>query len=133
MIESLGKHMLAEYYSCDRLLINDMDFLREQLLVSAKIAGATVISSSFHPFSPHGISGIIVVKESHFAVHTWPEHGYAAVDFFTCSPQMNFETAYEFLAKKLKSSHSKFDIISRGDFSEINRGQLCHNHKEIIQ
>ncbi|TAD95632.1 MAG: adenosylmethionine decarboxylase [Bacteroidetes bacterium] len=113
----LGNHILAEYHVCNAKLLNDSDFLEKTLLESAKKAGANVISSHFHAFSPVGITGIVLIAESHFSIHTWPEHQYAAVDFFTCSPKMNFQIAYDWLANALESEKHFFKSILRGQIS----------------
>jgi len=56
------------------------------MLAAAKESGATILGESFHQFSPQGVSGVIIIAESHLTVHTWPEHGYAGADIFTCAP-----------------------------------------------
>ena len=55
---------------------------------AAEAAGARIISSQFHRFSPLGVSGVVLIAESHLTIHTWPERGYAAVDVFTCFSQL---------------------------------------------
>ncbi len=67
---------------------------------AAEEAGATIVDSSFHRFLPHGISGVVVIAESHLAIHTWPEYGYAAIDLFTCGDEVNPWKAFEFLRIK---------------------------------
>lgn len=117
---SLGEHILIELYSCDEELINDSDLLEKIMLKAAKIAKATVVKSVFHNFSPQGVTGVIVVEESHFAVHTWPEHKYAAVDLFTCSEEMDYDAAYKFLEKELKAERSSFTKVLRGEKKFLN-------------
>ena len=51
--------------------------------IAAQKSGATIINSSFHTFEPQGVSGVVIIAESHFTIHAWPEHDYAAVDIFT--------------------------------------------------
>ncbi len=80
----LGRHLIVEYADCNCELLNDIDFLEEQMNESVRVAGATIVSSKFHRYNPQGVSGVIVIAESHLSIHTWPEYGYAAVDFFTC-------------------------------------------------
>ena len=69
---------------------------------AAKTAGATVVKTVFHHFSPHGISGVVVIAESHLAVHTWPEHGYASIDIFTCGEAALTERIAEHLLTALQ-------------------------------
>lgn len=81
---ALGTHILLELNNCPAQLLLEQDALESALVQSADAAGATVVKPVFHQFSPHGLSGVVVIAESHIAVHTWPEHNYAAVDIFTC-------------------------------------------------
>lgn len=73
-----------ELHGCDGARLDDFDRVRGLMLEAASAAGATVVNEVFHRFSPQGVTGVVVVEESHLSIHTWPEHGYAAVDFFTC-------------------------------------------------
>ena len=81
---TLGKHLLVEYQGCNKELLNDQEFLEQLLQEAAKATGATVVQVAFHRFAPQGVSGVVVVEESHLSIHTWPEDGYAAVDLYTC-------------------------------------------------
>ncbi len=89
MTFSVGIHHLVELKDCDPRAINDLEGLRLALLNAVEASGATIITDVFHPFSPHGVTGVIVIAESHVSIHTWPELGYAALDIFTCSHKMN--------------------------------------------
>ena len=80
----LGTHLILELYECRADVIGNNDLLSEGLVRAVRKAGATIVDSIFHDFSPGGLSGVIVIAESHVTIHTWPEHGYAAVDAFTC-------------------------------------------------
>jgi len=80
----VGHHLLLEFSGCEAGMLNDVDRLERCLVDSCRAAGATVVKSAFHAFSPIGASGVVVIAESHVTVHTWPEHGYAALDIFTC-------------------------------------------------
>lgn len=113
-MSALGKHILAEYKTCDASILNDIQKIENLLLKAAQIAGAFVLGSSFHRFEPHGVSGVIIISESHLAIHTWPELGYAAVDIFTCGSDVRPEESYEFLKAALKSKEADCKIIFRG-------------------
>ena len=80
----LGTHLILELHECRADVIGDNDRLAEGLVRAVRKAGATIVDSIFHDFSPGGLSGVIVIAESHVTIHTWPEHRYAAVDAFTC-------------------------------------------------
>jgi len=109
----LGKHIIAEFYDCDSAVIDDISLIESIMTDSAKISGATIIKPFFHRFSPQGVSGIIVISESHFAIHTWPEHGYAAVDIFSCS-DFNYKESLRHIRDRFRSGRYLINCISRG-------------------
>lgn len=113
-VKALGRHILAEYFSCDKEILNDVGALEKFLNDAAKAANATVISSSFRTFQPFGVSGVVIIAESHLAIHTWPEYGYAAIDFFTCGDSADPWKAHEYLKKLLKPLYTKEQEILRG-------------------
>jgi S-adenosylmethionine decarboxylase len=113
-LNALGKHLLLELKDCDREVINDLSFLRSVLLTAAGEAGATVLGESFHQFSPQGVSGVVIIAESHFFIHTWPEYGYAAVDIFTCGDSVQPERAAEILIRKLGAKNHSILGMQRG-------------------
>ncbi len=112
---ALGRHIIAELYECDVEKIDDVSFVEQCMLVAAEKAGATVINSTFHHFSPYGVSGVIVIQESHFSIHCWPEYGYASIDIYTCGETVDPWIAYDYLKSEFKASH--------GSTMELNRGQ----------
>ena len=83
-MNALGRHILVEFSNCKADVLSDVSAIEEAMVKAAQVAGATVINSTFHHFSPYGVSGVVVIQESHLAIHTWPEFKYAAVDLFTC-------------------------------------------------
>ena len=114
MDHSLGKHVILELYGCDSELIDSETLVHEVLLEAAKIANATVISSTFHQFSPQGVSGMIIIEESHFSIHTWPEHGYAAIDMFTCGDILDNDSAIDYVKEKFKATSIYMADMRRG-------------------
>ena len=90
---ALGRQMTVEFYDCDPAKLADTALMEKVFLDAAHRSGATVIESRFHQFTPQGVSGVVVISESHFAVHAWPEHEYAAVDLFTCGENVDFDKA----------------------------------------
>jgi spermidine synthase len=112
----LGRHILVELYGSPASVLDDVIRIEACMVRAARAANATVINTSFHRFSPHGVSGVVVIHESHLSIHTWPEHGFAAVDLFTCGDTINPWTAYEALKSDLQATH--------GTTREIDRGQL---------
>lgn len=114
MTESLGAQILIELKDCNVDKLNDLDFIRETMLEAAHVAGATIITSSFRYFEPHGISGVVVIAESHLTIHTWPEFGYAAIDIFTCGQKVRPWEAFEFLKNVLEAKSFSTQEIRRG-------------------
>jgi len=113
-VKCLGSQIIAELYYCDRNLLDDLDYIRNIMLNAAREANVMVIGSKFHKFSPQGVSGVVVIAESHISIHTWPEYGYAAVDIFTCGNRSMPRLALRYLAKALKARRVRFREIKRG-------------------
>jgi len=100
---ALGRQVTADYYDCDPAILADAPAMERLFIAAAKASGATVVDSVFHLFEPQGVSGVVVISESHFAVHAWPEYDYAAVDIFTCGDSIDFDVAVSELAKGMRS------------------------------
>ncbi|MFH1646421.1 MAG: adenosylmethionine decarboxylase [Chloroflexota bacterium] len=110
-MNALGRHLLIELLDCNEEALNDLGYLRDAMLTAARECGAVVLGDSFHRFSPQGVSGVVVIAESHLSIHTWPEFGYAAVDVFTCGTTVVPEKAAEVLIEKLGArNHSQVEI-----------------------
>jgi spermidine synthase len=88
-MEALGRHLLVDFHGCSAALLDDPAHLERALREAALAAGATVLNATFHRFSPCGVTGVLVIQESHLAVHTWPERNFAAVDLFTCGQTLD--------------------------------------------
>ncbi|MBW1971224.1 MAG: S-adenosylmethionine decarboxylase proenzyme [Deltaproteobacteria bacterium] len=119
-MKALGRHILTEFYNCDRVLLNNFSEIKKIMTKAAKKSGATVLETVFHLFNPHGISGVVVIAESHLAIHTWPEYGYAAVDLFTCGDDVDPWVAFDFLKKELKAQYSSAMEMKRGQLEEVD-------------
>ena len=113
-MNALGRHLLVELQDCNREVLNDLSFLRDAMVTAAVECGAVVLGDSFHRFSPQGVSGVVVIAESHLSIHTWPEYGYAAVDIFTCGTTVIPEKAAGVLVVKLASKNHSLQEIQRG-------------------
>jgi S-adenosylmethionine decarboxylase len=101
-------------HDCNRESLNDLDLIRAVMLKAAVDCGAEVLGESFHRFSPQGVSGVVVIAESHISIHTWPEHGFAAADVFTCGTKVNPVIAADVLIEKLESKNHTLTEIQRG-------------------
>ena len=112
-MDTRARHLLAELHGCDRALLNDAERLRSILRRAAAEAGATVVAEVLHPYSPHGVTGVFVIEESHFSLHTWPESGYAAVDFYTCG-DVSPERAAVVLREALGAENMRLLMVERG-------------------
>ncbi|MBF0509253.1 MAG: S-adenosylmethionine decarboxylase proenzyme [Deltaproteobacteria bacterium] len=113
-MKSLGKHLIIELYECDREIINDLEAVEHHIMESVRVSGASIIKPYFHKFSPHGISGMVIIAESHFSIHTWPEYGYCAVDIFTCGDLIQGDKAMNYLKEHFKCQNVSLMEIKRG-------------------
>ncbi len=126
----LGRHLVVELSECDKTKLNNLEFLEESLDEAVRRSGATKVRSVFHRYNPQGVSGVVVIAESHISIHTWPEYGYAAVDFFTCGTAVDPYKAFEHVKQALEAGDAQV--------SEINRGMPSHadeilDHKPSVQ
>ena len=112
-MDTFGKHLLVEYHGCDTDVLNQLARIERAMVAAAEEAGATVVTSTFHRFAPQGVSGVVVVEESHISIHTWPECGYAAVDFYTCGDCEPLR-AHEILRDSLGAERSEIISVRRG-------------------
>ena len=108
-----GRHLLVEYWGCEADVLDDVGAVEALMKRAAEAAGATLVESVFHRFCPQGVSGVVVVEESHLSIHTWPEKGYAAVDFYTCG-DCEPERAHEELRRVLKPRRAEKIRVRRG-------------------
>jgi len=114
LLPSLGRHILAELTGCDPERLEQVGHVREAMVDAALAAGALVVGESFHHFSPHGVSGVVVISESHLAIHTWPEYGFAAVDLFTCGDAVDPWTALDRLKEAFGAQQTSAMEVRRG-------------------
>lgn len=124
-MNSLGRQILVEFYQCDAEKLNNENHIAQAMHDAAVISGATIVEEVFHTFSPHGISGVVVIAESHLAIHTWPEYGYAAVDLFTCGDEIEPEKGFDLLKNELGSKNVSVMELKRGVL-EIQNRPLLH-------
>ncbi len=129
MREALGNHILIEFYDCDSESLRSVEYIEKVLLRAADESGAKVVTSNFHQFQPYGVSGVVVIEESHYTIHTWPEHNYAAVDLFYCDPSVDVDKAIEVITEALNSRHFSTMEIKRGTF--VNHRAFSNAEKEV--
>lgn len=110
----LGTHLLIEFEGCDPDTLDSVAAIQAHLTTAALRAHATIVSHTFHHFSPHGVTGVVVIEESHLSIHTWPEYRYAAVDIFTCGDTLSPWEAYTYLSSVLQAQSYQVQVINRG-------------------
>lgn len=111
----LGQSLAIDLHHCERARIGDTDIVKDVMIKAAMQSGATVVNSHFHQFTPQGISGVVIITESHFAIHTWPEHAFAAVDLFTCGNSVNLQRAVSLIKEGLGASQATVTLhLERG-------------------
>ena len=113
-MKALGHHLILELYGCSPTALSSVAQVQEVMLKAARGAGATVIDSIFHSFKPYGVSGVVVIAQSHFAIHTWPAHRYASADLFTCGESIKPWKALNAIKKLFKASRFSVVTMERG-------------------
>ena len=111
---SIGHHYIVEASGCDPEIIGSVAKVQQILVKAAEIAGAEVWSVSFSKFPPHGVSGVVVISESHISAHTWPEYGYGALDFYSCGDDVDPEKGIKYAVESFRASCSHITEITRG-------------------
>ncbi len=109
-----------ELRECNPEILKSLEKVRSIMVSAAKDAKATIVDVSFHEFNPFGISGVVVIAESHLTIHTWPEYDYAAVDIFTCGDIIKPEVAASFLIKEFGCKNPSIVEMKRGILSHEN-------------
>ena len=115
-MNALGRHLLLELFDCDLDAINNVETVKGALIEAAKRAQATIVDVVFHEFNPFGVSGVVVIAESHLSIHTWPEYRYAAVDIFSCGDILQPEIAAHYLVEQFGAERTSVVEMQRGVF-----------------
>ncbi len=111
---TVGRHLLVDLHGCDRAMIDDVDRMLELAKKAVVESKGTILAVQSHKFEPQGVTALILIAESHLALHTWPEHGYVAVDYFTCGQRIDPEVALRTLLESLRPVRSESRIVERG-------------------
>jgi len=125
--QTIGHHYIVEASGCDSNIIGSVEKVQQILVKAAEISGAQVWSISFSRLPPHGVSGVVVISESHISTHTWPEYGYVALDIYTCGKNVDPEKAVVFAVEAFGSSTSHITEITRG----IDEGDSIYYHSFV--
>ena len=127
IVKELGRQLIVELYECDSLKIGEAHVVEQIMLDAAYAAKATIVAHKFHQFSPYGVSGTVIIAESHLSIHTWPEYRYCAVDIFTCGNLDNYQ-AVDLMKKQFKAERCLVTAVKRGIFSK----SLGRERREVI-
>ena len=128
-MNALGRHLLLELFDCDLDAINNLEAVKQTLVEAARRAQATIVDVVFHEFNPFGISGVVVIAESHLSIHTWPEYRYAAVDIFSCGDTLQPDVAANYLVEQFGAERTSVVEMQRGLFMNaapvVNKGPVA--------
>lgn len=128
-MKELGKHLIVELFNCSSSKINDLNHVEKVMIDAAVASNATIVEHRFHKFAPHGISGVLIIAESHFAIHTWPEYGYCAMDIFTCGDLTDNPAALQVIKEGLECQYHSAIEMKRG---LLNLPDDQIHHKPVI-
>lgn len=131
MKKNVGKHVLVDMHGCNPDSLKKVDLISEAMHQAAKRSDATIVGKFFKQFDPWGVSGVIVISESHISIHTWPEFGLASIDYFSCSDEPNIQAAIAYLAKAFEAQQLKVVELARGDM-QIERSYEIDNKLETV-
>jgi S-adenosylmethionine decarboxylase len=115
-----GIHLLGEWYGCpaDLPALTQAESLRALCLAAVEASGLTIVGDRFYQFQPQGVTGTVLLAESHVAIHTWPEAGFVTVDVYVCNYMTDntakAERLFAALEATLKPQRKHFQAIHRG-------------------
>jgi S-adenosylmethionine decarboxylase len=131
-MEHLGQHVIIEFWGCNAG-INDADLMRAAMIEAVRAANATLLDINVHTFSPHGVTGVAVLSESHLSVHSWPEYGYLAADVFTCGADTDPAAAVEVLRRHFKPRRVELKELRRGVITANPRRKPRGRRRELSE
>ena len=111
--KEFGKHYLVEFIGCNQDKCKFIKDVKPAFIKAARISQATIVEYFFHQYKPFGVTGIILISESHFSIHTWPEDNYITFDILTCG-RMKPLLAIHWLKKYFQAKKVKMKVLSRG-------------------
>lgn len=110
----VGRHIIAEFYGVDPELIAREEVVRGIVEGVVNEAGLNKVGSIYKQFNPHGVTGIVLISESHVSIHTWPEYGLINLDIFTCGDKSKAEKAFKLFLDKFKPKSYRHYMLDRG-------------------
>jgi S-adenosylmethionine decarboxylase len=128
-MDTTGRHVIAELDGCDPPMLRNREQIRRLLIEAAETAGATILTDNFFSFNNGGVSGFVLLAESHISIHTWPEHRYAAIDIYTCGDHAVPERACSYLTERLHAIQSRLSVLERG----LSASEGGHMHRLAVK
>jgi S-adenosylmethionine decarboxylase len=127
LMDTYSRHCILELWECDANFLNDRQHIEKAMVEAALEAGAEVREVAFHNFAPQGVSGVVIISESHLAIHTFPEHKYASIDVFTCGTRIDPKGAALIIAEKLRANRVYEMNVERGlgEMTVVNDFKKC--------
>ncbi|EIT85424.1 S-adenosylmethionine decarboxylase proenzyme [Fictibacillus macauensis ZFHKF-1] len=113
-MDTMGRHVIAELWGCNSEKLNDLKYIEETFVDAALKSGAEVREVAFHKFAPHGVSGVVIISESHLTIHSFPEHGYASIDVYTCGDRIDPNVAADYISQALEADSRENLEVPRG-------------------
>lgn len=113
-MDTMGRHVIAELWGCNINKLNDLKFVEKMMVDAALESGAEIREVAFHKFAPMGVSGVVIISESHLTIHSFPEHGYASIDVYTCGDRIDPNVAAEYITKQLDATTREAIQVPRG-------------------
>lgn len=113
-MDTIGHHVIAELWECNISKLNNLKVIEKIMVDAALESGAEVREVAFHKFAPQGVSGVVIISESHLTIHSFPEHGYASIDVYTCGDRIDPKIAADYISKQLEANKCDTVEIARG-------------------
>lgn len=113
-MDTKGIHLILDIWGAASSSLSDLEYIKSSLLNAARLSGTTIIGHKFHRFKPKGVSGIVLIAESHISIHTWPERGYASIDIYTCGNKCFPEKAVSMILQAFACQKSDLIKVERG-------------------
>lgn len=111
--KKLGVLVIAEFFDCKNMP-TDSQRIEKEMSKVCELLELNILKKVTHSFNPYGLSSVFVLSESHFSIHTWPEHNYVAIDLFSCK-QIDADVALKFLSENFRCSEYSSSVIPRGN------------------
>jgi S-adenosylmethionine decarboxylase len=130
-MDTYSRHCIVELWECNDEFLNNRQLIEKIMVEAALESGAEIREVTFHAYTPQGISGIVVISESHLSIHTFPEHGYASLDVFTCGDRISPKGAAELVSKKLGAKKTYEINLERGLGEILITGDFERKHSQL--